>query len=223
MGFAAGLVTASVAAGIAEAATGWSSSSGTPMPVAVTVADLVGLWLALVGAVVLYSRLRGTGRLSDDFGLRIGAWWDVPLGVAVGLACQYALVPLLYLPFEQVDRSLVHQLGQPAQKETGAAHTTLAVAVLIVFLAVGAPLVEELYFRGLLLRSLAGWTNPVVGVVVSGLLFGLAHFEPLQFAGLAAVGVVFGVMAWRTGRLAPSISAHLTFNAAAVLTVVHIH
>ena len=222
MGFAAGLITASVAAGIAEAATGWTSSSGAPTPVAVTVADLVGLWIALVGAVVLYSRIRGTGHVVADFGLRVGAWWDVPLGVAVGLACQYAVVPVLYLPFEHFDRNLVHQLSRPAQSETGAAHTTVAVAVLLVFLAVGAPVVEELYFRGLLLRSLAGWTNPVIGVVVSGLLFGLAHFQPLQFAGLAVVGMVFGVMAWRSGRLGPSIAAHLTFNAAAVLTVVHL-
>ena len=37
--------------------------------------------------------------------------------------------------------------------------------------------------------------------VADGLLFGLAHFEPLQFAGLAAFGVVLAVLAWRTGRL----------------------
>lgn len=221
-GFAAGIVTASLAAALAEAATGWSPRSSAPAPVAVTAADLVGLWVALVGAVVLFSRARGTGRVRDDFGVRF-ARWDVPVGVAAGLACQYAVIPLLYLPFERLVPGLSTRLSQPAHSETGAAHTPAALVVLLLFLAVGAPLVEELYFRGLLLRSLAGWTNPVVGVVGSGLLFGLAHFEPLQFAGLAVVGMVFGVLAWRSGRLGPSIAAHSTFNAAAVLTVVHLH
>lgn len=222
MGFAAGIITSAIAAGIAEAATGWSPSSPQPTPVAVTAADLVGLWLALVGAAVVYSRVRGTGHPGRDFGLRVGAWWDIPLGAAVGLGSQYGLVPLLYLPFEHLDRHLAHQLGQPTQKETGAAHGTLAALVLLLFLAVGAPLVEELFFRGLLLRSLSAWTNPGVAVVASGLLFGLAHFEAVQFAGLAVFGMVLGVLAWRTGRLGPSVAAHLSFNAVAVLTVVHL-
>ena len=58
--------------------------------------------------------------------------------------------------------------------------------------------------------------------MVSALLFGLAHFEAVQFAGLAAFGVVLGVLAWRTGRLTPGIGAHAAFNAAAVVAVVHL-
>ncbi len=90
------------------------------------------------------------------------------------------------------------------------------------FLVVGAPIVEELFFRGLLLRSLLGRTPPPVAIVVSAVLFGLAHFEAVQFAGLAAFGVVLGVLAWRTGRLTPGIGAHAAFNAAAVISVVHL-
>ena len=54
-------------------------------------------------------------------------------------------------------------------------------------------MVEELFFRGLLLRSLLGRTPPPVAIVISALLFGLAHFEAVQFAGLAVFGVVLGV------------------------------
>lgn len=221
-GFAAGLVLSSVSAGVAEAATHYHSSSGASLPVAVTAADLVGLWVGLVGAAVWWSRAHGTGSLVRDYGYRIGAWWDIPAGVALGLACQYGVVPLLYLPFEQFNSELAHQLSQPTEKTVGAAHTSVPVAVLLIFLAVGAPLVEELFFRGLLLRSLADWANPVVGVLGSGILFGLAHFEKLQFAGLALFGIILGAVAWRLRRLGPTIAAHATFNAVAVLTVVHI-
>lgn len=222
-GFAAGLILSSVTAAVAEAATSYKAGSSAPLPVAVTCSDLVGLWLGLIGAAVWWSRAHGSGRVTTDFGYRVKAWWDVPLGVAVGLTCQYGLVPIVYRPFEHFDRNLSRQLGQPAQKEVGAAHSNLSVVVLLLFLAVGAPLVEELFFRGLLLQSLARWTNPAVAIVGSGLLFGLAHFEKLQFAGLALFGMILGLMAWRLRRLGPGIAAHMSFNAVAVLATAHFH
>lgn len=223
VGFVAGLFVSTITAGIAEVATGYRFGATGPLPVAVTVADLVGLWVGLLGAVVYASRRTGRGRLDVDYGLRVGAWWDLPLGIAVGVASQYGLVPLIYLPLEQIDRGLVRQLGKPALRETAAAHTNVAVAVLFVFLVLAAPVVEELFFRGLLLRSLLGFTAPPIAIVVTGVLFALAHFEAAQFAGLAAFGVVLGVLAWSTGRLAPSIGAHTAFNAVAVLTIVRAH
>ncbi len=223
LGFAAGVLLSQITAAVAATASGYRLASHAPIPVAVTGADLVGLWAALVASAVWWSRNRGTGSLAADFGYRVGAWWDVPLGAAVGLACQYGLVPLLYLPFERLNHNLSHQLSQPTERAVGAAHTTAAAVVLFLFLAVGAPLVEELFFRGLLLRALAEWANPVVAVVASGVLFGLAHFEKLQFAGLALFGMILGAMAWRFRRLGPSIAAHMSFNAVAVLSTVHLH
>ncbi len=223
IGFAVGLLLSALTASIAESATGYRPSSGGAIPVAVTVADVCGLWIGLVGAALYASRIRGTGDLGRDFGWGLGRWWDLPAGAVIGLASQYLLIPLLYLPFEQLDRHLGHQLGQPARHDTAAAHSVGTIAVLLLFLVVGAPMVEELFFRGLLLRSLLGRTPAPVAIVISALLFGLAHFEAVQFAGLAAFGVVLGVLAWRTGRLAPGIGAHAAFNAAAALSVVHLH
>ncbi len=212
-----------MAVAVATSETGYRSSSGAALPVAVTVAGVVGLWAGLLGAAVHASRTRGSGSLAEDYGLRAGAWWDIPAGAAIGLACQYVLVPALYRPFELFDRSLAHQLSRPAHQEAGAAHGPVAVVVLLLFLAVGAPVVEEVFFRGLLLRSLLGRMTVPAAVVASAVLFGLAHFEALQFAGLAVFGAVLAFLAWRTARLAPGIAAHAAFNAAAVLSVVHLH
>jgi membrane protease YdiL (CAAX protease family) len=222
IGFAVGIVLAAVAAAIAESATGYKPSSGSAVPVAVTAANLIGLWTGLAGAAVIISRRKGTGRLSTDYGFRIGAWWDVPLGAAVGLACQYGLIPLLYLPFEQLDASLSRRLSKPAHQFADAAHGPLAVVLIFALLAVGAPLVEELYFRGLLQRSLLTRLPPAAAIATTSVLFALAHFEAVQFAGLAVFGAILGYMAWRTGRLGPSVAAHMAFNAAAVAAVVHL-
>jgi membrane protease YdiL (CAAX protease family) len=222
-GFAAGIILSSVAAAVAGAVSSDPTGTGVALGLPVLVADLVGLWVALVAAAVLASRRHGTGSLARDLGLRIGRWWDLVVGAAVGLGCQYGLIPLLYLPFERADPTLAQRIAQPAQTDTGSAHTVGALIVLLVFLAVGAPLVEELFFRGLLLRGLAGRLPAPVAVVVTGLLFALAHFEAVQFAGLALFGVVLGVLAWRSGRLGPSVAAHAAFNAAAVVSSVHFH
>jgi len=213
-------VIAGVTTVAAEGATGYHHG---PVPVAVTTADVVGLWIGLVGAAVLASRRRGSASAATDFGLWIRDWRDVLGGAAVGLASQYLLIPALYWPFEQADPALRQRLSHPAQQDTASAHSVWSIGVLLVVLAVGAPIVEELFFRGLLLRGLLGVAPVPVAVVGSGLLFGLAHFERTQFAGLAAFGIVLGVLAWRTGRLAPGMAAHGAFNAAAVLSVVHLH
>ena len=189
----------------------------------VIVANVAGLWAGLFSAALYASRRHGTGSLAADFGWRVGNWWELPAGAAVGLACQYVLIPLLYLPFEAFDRSLSHQLSQPVHRDTGAAHTVPEIAILLLFLAVGAPLIEELFFRGLLLRALLGRMPVPLAVVLSSVLFALAHFEAVQFAGLAAFGAVLAYLAWRTRRLGLSIGAHMAFNAAAVLSVVSLH
>ncbi len=208
---------------IGAAGTGYHPGSGAPIPLGVTVGGVLGLWVGLLGAVVVAARRSGTPSVVSFVGLRVAGVWDLIGGAAVGLASQYLLIPLLYLPVEQLDHSIAHQLSRPAQQDTGAAHGLPAATVLLLILAVGAPLVEEMFFRGLVLRSLSARFRPVVAVVVTALLFALAHFEALQFAGLAVFGVVLALLARRTGRLGPSIAAHAAFNAAAVISLIHTH
>ena len=102
----------------------------------------------------------------------------------------------------------------------------MLIALLTIF---GAPFVEEVFFRGLLLRGLTGFASSSDGrrrrwalagaVVVDGLLFGLAHGEWVQLPGLAAFGIVLAVLTLRTGRLGMSIVAHCTFNGLAIASI----
>jgi membrane protease YdiL (CAAX protease family) len=217
--FAVGTVLSAFAAAIAENVTGYHPGQGKAIPLGVTAASLIGLWIGLLGGVWYASRTRGSGSLSRDFGLRLQWPKDVVLGIAAGLFSQYVLILLLYLPFEQLDPSLRHRLETPAKHDTAAVHGAGWVTLLILLLAIGAPLVEELFFRGLLQRSLARRFGPAVGVVGAALVFGLAHFELLQLPALIVFGLVLAILAQRTGRLGPSIVAHATFNAATVLTL----
>ena len=180
------------------------------------VAGTVGLWVGLAGAPLWVSRMTGSGSLVGDFGLRFGVP-DPVIGAVAGVGSQHVLDYVVYLPV-QSNRRLIHEVGQPAQHITGLAHGA-GVAVLVAVVVVGAPVAEELFFRGLLLRALAGRIGSPAAVAISAVAFGLVHYEPLQLPVLVLFGVILGVLAVRTRRLGPSICAHAAFNAVAVYSI----
>ena len=101
--------------------------------------------------------------------------------------------------------------------------------MLVIFICtvVGAPFFEELFFRGLLLRCLArlfgnlgGWVGPALAMIITGVLFGLAHAESLQLLGLAVFGIALSFVSYRTGRLGMNMVAHASFNLVALVAVV---
>jgi membrane protease YdiL (CAAX protease family) len=218
--FLFGTVLAGLGFEIAAGIVGYHQGSPLPTPLAVTVSDLIGLWIALVGGVLVYSRLWGTHDIRADFGLALKSRFDIAVGAAVGIGTQLILIPVMYLPFEHADHTLSHRLEAPAKADTAAIHGAWQIAVLILFLVIGAPIVEELFFRGLLLRSLSRWLGPVAGIAISALAFGAAHGELLQLPALVAFGLILGVLAHRTGRLGPGIVAHMAFNAVTVYSLV---
>lgn len=211
------------------------------------VVGLVALWIGFVGAAIVATRTpvhesavpgvpvegdaeparpRGSGREVTDYGISLRPWPDIPLGIVAGVASQYLLVPLLELPLLPFVPHLFSRLSHPAQSLTGDVFGP-GLVVLSVLVCVGSPVVEELFFRGLLLRALLGRFEglgrrlaPAAAIVVTALVFALVHFEALQFLGLAGFGVVLGCLAWRTGRLGPSIVAHMAFNTVTIVALV---
>ena len=57
-------------------------------------------------------------------------------------------------------------------------------------------------------------------MIVTGVLFGLAHAESLQLLGLAVFGVILSFVSYRTGRLGMNMVAHASFNLMALVAVV---
>ena len=157
----------------------------------------------------------GTGSLRDDYGLRFRTF-DL-LGIPIGIATQLVLIPALYW--------LLHistaEVNQPARRLTDRAGSSFAVVILVLMVVVGAPIIEELFFRGLLMRSIQARWNDGMALVVSSVFFAFVHFQPVQFAGLVLFGLIAGTCAQRTGRLGMSILAHAAFNGTAVLMLLN--
>jgi membrane protease YdiL (CAAX protease family) len=178
----------------------------------------LGLWTGLLGAALVVSVRRGTGSFVRDFSLRF-RWSDIGFGVAGSLAGR-VLAGYAASPFPLPRR-------QTSGRSIFEGHRTTTVwIILILVVCVGAPLVEEIFFRGLLQRRLVGRFGPVTGIAVASLLFGAAHLiawsGPITLAyawAVAAGGLVLGATYHYSGRLGTSILAHAIFNAQALLAV----
>ncbi|MAT06452.1 MAG: hypothetical protein CL424_15545 [Acidimicrobiaceae bacterium] len=100
------------------------------------------------------------------------------------------------------------------------------VVALLVAAVIAAPLVEELIFRGIVLRGFVGRMPLVVALVLQGVLFGAAHVDPSRGVGnlglvmvLSTVGVVLGASAYVFRRLGPPMLAHAILNGVALAIV----
>ena len=98
-------------------------------------------------------------------------------------------------------------------------HDPIALGLLALTAVVLAPLFEETIFRGALLPVLAARLGPLVGVLVSGLLFAMAHISVGELAPLTVLGVGLGLVRLRSGRLWPSVLMHGLWNAVTFLNL----
>jgi membrane protease YdiL (CAAX protease family) len=96
--------------------------------------------------------------------------------------------------------------------------------VVIVFIAViGAPFVEELFFRGLVMSGLVSRWGAAIGIVSQAVLFGVVHLGPTDARGnlgvfllIAPLGAMLGVLRYEYKRLGPGMFTHAFYNAVIV-------
>jgi len=110
--------------------------------------------------------------------------------------------------------------------DANSASDPLILFLLFISLSVGAPIVEELIFRGYFLDSIRSNHSDTFAIIGSGILFGFLHWDPIfAFFDLYQTGhaVIGGFLyAWlriKTGSLWPSIICHSLWNGTIFLFV----
>lgn len=179
-------------------------------------------YAALTAVIVVAARRRGIGSLAADFGLRF-RWIDLAIGLGAGIALRVAFFILAAVVIGISGH--VPERGN-FELPTGGFWIVLNGFVLATLVA---PFVEELFFRGLVLRTVRNRTLRrggsarraiVVGITVSAAGFALAHMYQspdavfLVILGVSTlmVGAVNGFIAVKTGRLGGAIVTHAVFN-----------
>jgi uncharacterized protein len=177
----------------------------------------VGVGVLIVDAVLLAALVplaRRRGLALADLGLRPtlamrSMWWVFQALVV------YLLSGLLWA-VTFIGHSARHEAGDLSQ----AAHLgTFQILIAVLAVAVSAPVVEEIFFRGLLYRSLRNRLPVVPAALAGGLLFGLVHITGYPLITLpvkAAFGVIACLLYERTGSIVPGIALHSFVDASAI-------
>ncbi len=176
------------------------------------------LWIGFVGVPIFVAARKGAGWVAD-YRARIKAI-DVPIGVVAGVLTQIIAVPLVSLPVLWLAGTDFDELGEPARQLGERATSPGTVVLLFLMVAIGAPIAEELFFRGLLLRAFEKRFGTGWAVALSSVVFGATHFQLLQFPALTVAGLVFALLAVKSGRLGPAVVAHMAFNTVTVVNLV---
>jgi membrane protease YdiL (CAAX protease family) len=204
---------------IGGAVLGAAGESGSgPHPLWVSVVGAASLWTPMLAGLWYLSRKLGTGSFAVDYGFDFRLV-DL-IGIPVGVLSQLVLLRLAYWPLEQW---WPHTFGRVKVEKTArelydTAHGGWFV-VLVLVVVIGAPLVEELMYRGLLQGAFTRRLDDALGVVIVAAWFAIIHFQVVEYPGLFLFGLVLGICALRTRRLGMGILAHMAFNATGLILV----
>ena len=179
------------------------------------IAAVVGTATLLALGYALFRRLPAhRRRMAARGGAHLAA---VGLAIGCGLAL---LAATIVASLSTLDDGARERLEEVAFELPDSPLLVLATAVAVVVLA---PLGEELVFRALLMRELAGRIGALGAVVVSAAIFTAAHgdawFAWPRAVALFALGVGFALVYRRLG-LPAAIAAHAAVNLSAVIFVV---
>ena len=167
------------------------------------------------------SKTRGSGSLAADTGLIISGsdWWGVPAGMGLQIAIAIVTAPLIVWIWPD---------GPPSQSvaEVAESSETLIEQLLVLMVvAVGAPIIEEMIFRGMLLSILAKSLSRWPAILVSAAVFAAVHlFDPNAIAvipGLFLLGIALGWAAMKRGDLSLAIALHSGINLLAAITLLY--
>jgi len=175
------------------------------------------LWAGMVGATVVASWRNGSRSLARDYGLswpkRGDLWTGVVGGVLGRLPPTFVLVLIVWANRGfNAPNSAGRQINGFTPEGTAGWIVVTSIAVL------GAPVIEELFFRGLVQGAFTRRIGAVPAIFVTALIFSAAHLlneGPFAPYVLFPAAVVLGYLRYRYGRLAPGMVAHGTFNALA--------
>lgn len=187
-------------------------------------ARLTGVWEGFAFFVVI-SLWQSLLLIGGTMYLSLGRWGMTPAGLGLGQQqlmkglkegfssglLIFALVILggmmveLFYPISSTDVQLFTEMVLEAS-------SPWQLSVLFIFGVIIAPFAEELYFRGLLFSVLKQYLGLGWGIVTSGIVFGLLHFDLVRLFPLALGGMGLAVLYHKTKSLYASIITHGVWN-----------
>ena len=200
------------------------------------------LHLTMLVVAVWAVTTKGRG-VVNDLGLEFKVN-DIGTGLLAGVLAQFILVPAVTYPIIWATNTDSDEISESARELADRATNAPGVIALVFTTVILAPVVEEIFFRGLAFEAYkkrrnlpwleqvlpgrlrpntaSGRWNPWVAALLSSAIFSAVHFQPLLSPALFAAGLVFAWLAQRHQRLGAAIWAHAAFNATTVISLLAI-
>jgi len=197
---------------------GLSNHPSGEEPVWVIGLSALALWIPFLVMLVMFSQRLGSNNFVRDYSVRFSPI-DL-LGIPIGIVSQIALVNLVYWPLREFFPGTFSstEVEERARDLYDRADGWWMV-VLVLIVVLGAPLVEELVYRGFIHGTLRSTLNDGVALVIAALWFTVIHLAPVEYPGLFAFALVLGLVFHFTKRLGMPILAHMAFNATGLILV----
>ena len=169
-------------------------------------------WGVLLGTILLFVRKQGKDfgyffRFKDlDRGIIAKTFWIVVFSFPVAMFMNTLAISLLEKfghEYSAVEFLEIDNLPK------------IIISFLIV--SVTAGIIEEVIFRGYFLNSYKRFLGSKKAIIYSAVLFGLFHLDPNNLLSPIYLGLVFGILAVKTGSLVPAIFAHMLHNGTTIL------
>lgn len=185
-------------------------SSGQTLPAPFTLGILAMQAFVMLGAIWLLGLKRRNHRWAD-----LGLTPTSPSWIAAAVAI-FVVLRLFTIALSV----LLAQLGVQSTQAQALAPgmTSLPGTIGMLLLAgVAVPIAEEIFFRGVVYRWLRDKWGVAVGAIVSGVVFGLVHFEPATVMPAVLLGIALALVYERSRSLWPPILIHVLNNAFALV------
>jgi hypothetical protein len=209
---------ANVALMVALTLTGRGDVDQSQIPIWATAVAVTSMWVVFLVAVPRYlpyeeQSLRESSRL----------WFSarsVVIGIPLGVASQYILMNIVNWPLTQLFPDAFSN-EEISQRATDLANTAPGAwkLVLILVVVVGAPIVEEIVYRGAVQTHLQKTAGTAVAFIGTAVLFAAIHMSPVEFPALFVFALVLGYTRLRSATLGLPIVTHMAFNAAGLILV----
>jgi membrane protease YdiL (CAAX protease family) len=151
---------------------------------------------------------------SEAFGFKYQPGWSVALGICVGVVA----LPVCWWLEGAVSNVLAHWgfdvSEQDAVRVLRMADSLWKQVVLGVFTIAVAPVVEEMFFRGIIYTAIKQKGHPQVALWATALLFALIHGNAVAFVPLLILALALALLYEWTGNLLSCIVVHCLFNTA---------
>ena len=114
--------------------------------------------------------------------------------------------------FPKLEPTELVQVSDFLSGDLSVIHVVFALIIILV-----SPVIEEVFFRGLLWRASSLIFSDKVTWVAISLIFAAVHLSPVHILGLLPFSFFVGWLRLKTGKLLPSILAHVANNTVAFI------